>query len=363
MHQFHQMFEDNSEPFGAVLGGGRDVRRRRARRPHRGVAAREGRGSGARGEPARAVRRHDVLLPRPVQPVPHRRRRAVAEPRAARDRAVGRAARRKRSTSSTGSTGWRRASSRSRGVALFLFADRLFKAGYLDGDRTSRRSIAIIAVGMCVGFLPFNWQPREDHHGRRGRAVPRPHARRADDHDRRADRLRVLRQHVLLLRAPRDPGDHPRRPGRRHRCSRSCGGSSSASTGTRPTPATCTTGSMRLGHGPRRTVVMLWAWTALLSARRAVADLHEAGQRARAVRRRRASRWCSSSCSTPVCASAAAEQDAAPRHPHRRRRPARTPSVDLEQRRRAGLRPPADGSAGHRRRRQTPRSGLTRQES
>ena len=38
-----------------------------------------------------------------------------------------------------------------------------------------------------------------------------------------------------------------------------------ASTGIRPTPATSTTGSMRLGHGPRRTVAILWAWTALLS--------------------------------------------------------------------------------------------------
>src|SRR5258707_286909 len=42
------------------------------------------------------------------------------------------------------------------GSALFLFADRLFKAGYLDGSNIGPL-IAIIAVGMCVGFLPFNF--------------------------------------------------------------------------------------------------------------------------------------------------------------------------------------------------------------
>ena len=47
---------------------------------------------------------------------------------------------------------------------------------------------------------------------------------------------------------------------------------------------------MRLGHGPRRTVVILWAWTALLSGVALVPDLHEGGQRARAVRRWPASR-------------------------------------------------------------------------
>ena len=44
------------------------------------------------------------------------------------------------------------------GAALFLFADRLFKAGFLDGSNIAPL-IAIIAVGMCVGFLPFNFHP------------------------------------------------------------------------------------------------------------------------------------------------------------------------------------------------------------
>ena len=45
------------------------------------------------------------------------------------------------------------------GGALFLFADRLFKAGLPRRRRTSRPLVAIIAVGVCVGFLPFNFHP------------------------------------------------------------------------------------------------------------------------------------------------------------------------------------------------------------
>ena len=44
------------------------------------------------------------------------------------------------------------------GGALFLFADRLFKAGYLEAGSIAPL-VAIIAVGVCVGFLPFNWHP------------------------------------------------------------------------------------------------------------------------------------------------------------------------------------------------------------
>src|SRR5437764_15479290 len=44
------------------------------------------------------------------------------------------------------------------GGALFLFADRLFKAHYLDGSNIAPL-VAIIAVGVCLGFLPFNWNP------------------------------------------------------------------------------------------------------------------------------------------------------------------------------------------------------------
>ena len=78
------------------------------------------------------------------------------------------------------------------GGALFLFADRLFKAGYLGGDNIAPL-VAIIAVGVCVGFLPFNWNPAKIIMGDAGALVPRRVARGADDHDRRPHRLRVLR--------------------------------------------------------------------------------------------------------------------------------------------------------------------------
>jgi UDP-GlcNAc:undecaprenyl-phosphate/decaprenyl-phosphate GlcNAc-1-phosphate transferase len=44
------------------------------------------------------------------------------------------------------------------GGALFLFADRLFKQNFIDGTNIGPL-VAIIAVGVCLGFLPFNWHP------------------------------------------------------------------------------------------------------------------------------------------------------------------------------------------------------------
>ena len=46
------------------------------------------------------------------------------------------------------------------GLALFLFADRLFKANYLGGDNIAPL-VAIIIVGICVGFLPSTGTPRK----------------------------------------------------------------------------------------------------------------------------------------------------------------------------------------------------------
>jgi UDP-GlcNAc:undecaprenyl-phosphate/decaprenyl-phosphate GlcNAc-1-phosphate transferase len=44
------------------------------------------------------------------------------------------------------------------GSAFFLYADRLFKAGLLEGSNIAPL-VAIIAVGVCVGFLPHNLNP------------------------------------------------------------------------------------------------------------------------------------------------------------------------------------------------------------
>ena len=44
------------------------------------------------------------------------------------------------------------------GTALFLYSDRLFKNGFLEGSNLAPL-VAVIAVGVCVGFLPYNWHP------------------------------------------------------------------------------------------------------------------------------------------------------------------------------------------------------------
>jgi UDP-GlcNAc:undecaprenyl-phosphate/decaprenyl-phosphate GlcNAc-1-phosphate transferase len=43
-------------------------------------------------------------------------------------------------------------------AAFFLYADRLFKAGLLPGDSIGPL-VAAITVGICVGFLPWNFSP------------------------------------------------------------------------------------------------------------------------------------------------------------------------------------------------------------
>ena len=92
---------------------------------------------------------------------------------------------------------------------------------------------------------------------------------------------------------------------------------------------------MRLGHGPRRTVVILWAWTALLSGVALGADLlpQEREQRARAVRRRPRWRSCCSPGSTPESGRGGNARRAASRHPRPRLIPGEE-VVDLAERRR-----------------------------
>jgi UDP-GlcNAc:undecaprenyl-phosphate GlcNAc-1-phosphate transferase len=70
-----------------------------------------------------------------------------------------------------------------RSAAIFLYADRLFKAGLLEGSNMAPL-VAAITVGICAGFLPHNFNParifmgdrrcssasagHHDHHGGRG---------------------------------------------------------------------------------------------------------------------------------------------------------------------------------------------------
>ncbi len=150
------------------------------------------------------------------------------------------------------------------GSALFLYSDRLFKGGFLEGSNIAPL-VAIIAVGVCLGFLPFNFNPARIFMGDAGALF-----------------LGLLMATMTITIGGRADYEYPgqtyffyaplfiplvilgvpmldtafsfvRRVARRqsfavadknhlhHRL-------------------------MRLGHGPRRTVVILWCWTALLSA-------------------------------------------------------------------------------------------------
>jgi UDP-GlcNAc:undecaprenyl-phosphate/decaprenyl-phosphate GlcNAc-1-phosphate transferase len=149
------------------------------------------------------------------------------------------------------------------GSALFLFADRLFKAGYLDASNIGPL-IAIIAVGMCVGFLPFNFSGAKIIMGDAGAlllglmlAVPTITVGGRTDVQFSGNTYFFFAPLVIpliILGVPmvdtvfsfgrrvinRRPWSEADTDHLHHRL-------------------------VRLGHGPRRAVMILWAWTALLS--------------------------------------------------------------------------------------------------
>src|SRR3954471_7664943 len=150
------------------------------------------------------------------------------------------------------------------GGALFLFADRLFKQNFLDGTNIGPL-VAIIAVGVCVGFLPFNWNPAKIIMGDAGAlflgvllAVPTITIGGRTDYAFSGNTFfffAPLAIPVVILGVPildvvfsfvrrivNRQSWHQADAGHLHHR------------------------LMRLGHGQRRTVAMLWAWTALLSA-------------------------------------------------------------------------------------------------
>lgn len=149
-------------------------------------------------------------------------------------------------------------------AAIFLYADRLFKAGLLEGSNMAPL-VAAVTVGICAGFLPHNFNPARIFMGDAGAmflglllatmtitvggrtsdpfnaqtyfyfaplAIPLvilgvPLADTAFSFVRRVVKRQSFAQ-----------ADHEHL---HHRL-------------------------MRMGHGPRRAVVILWLWTALLSA-------------------------------------------------------------------------------------------------
>jgi UDP-GlcNAc:undecaprenyl-phosphate GlcNAc-1-phosphate transferase len=150
------------------------------------------------------------------------------------------------------------------GLALFLYADRLFKAGLLEGSNIGPL-VAIIVVGMSVGFLPHNFNPARIFMGDAGSMLlgMMLAATTITVGGRTADQFSgqtyfffaPLLIPVVILGVPiadtvfsfarrlvrRQSWSQGDREHMHHRL-------------------------MRLGHGPRRSVAILWLWTALLSA-------------------------------------------------------------------------------------------------
>ena len=149
------------------------------------------------------------------------------------------------------------------GSALFLYADRLFKAGLLEGSNMGPL-VAVIAVGVCLGFLPHNFNPARIIMGDAGAlflgllmatTTITVGGRTADQFSGQTYFFFApLVIPVVILGVPivdtafaflrrvyrRTPFTVADKDHLHHRL-------------------------MRLGHGPRRSVVILWLWTALLS--------------------------------------------------------------------------------------------------
>lgn len=150
------------------------------------------------------------------------------------------------------------------GFALFLYADRLFKAGLLEGSNIGPL-VAVIVVGMSVGFLPHNFNPARIFMGDAGSMLLglmlavttiTVGGRTADQFSGQTYFFFApLLIPILILGVPiidtafsfirrlvrRQSWSQGDREHLHHRL-------------------------MRLGHGPRRSVIILWLWTALLSA-------------------------------------------------------------------------------------------------
>lgn len=150
------------------------------------------------------------------------------------------------------------------GLALFLYADRLFKAGLLEGSNIGPL-VAVIVVGVSVGFLPHNFNPARIFMGDAGSMLLglllavttiTVGGRTADQFSGQTYFFFApLVIPILILGVPilDTASSFVRRLVRRQ----------SWSTADREH---LHHRLMRLGHGPRRSVAILWLWTAVLSA-------------------------------------------------------------------------------------------------
>jgi len=150
------------------------------------------------------------------------------------------------------------------GAAIFLYADRLFKAGLLEGSNMAPL-VCAATVGICAGFLPHNFSPARIIMGDAGAmflgllmasTMITIGGRTTDPFSGQTYfYFAPLLIPVVILGVPiadtvfsflRRAWKHQHfaQADREHLHHR----------------------LMRMGHGPRRAVVILWLWTALLSA-------------------------------------------------------------------------------------------------
>jgi len=150
------------------------------------------------------------------------------------------------------------------GAAMFLYADRLFKAGLLEGSNMGPL-VAAITVGICVGFLPHNFNPARIFMGDAGAmflglllatTTITVGGRTADPFSGQTYfYFAPVAIPLVILGVPIfDTGfSFVRRVLKRQSFAQ-------------PDHEHLHHRLMRMGHGPRRAVVILWLWTALLSA-------------------------------------------------------------------------------------------------
>jgi len=150
------------------------------------------------------------------------------------------------------------------GGALFLFADHLFQDGLIDSSNVGPL-VAVIAVSICVGFLPHNFNPARIFMGDAGAMLlglllavvtVTVGGRTADQSGGQTYLFfaPLLIPAVILAVPIVDTGFSVLRRVLRRQ---------SLSTADREH---LHHRLMRLGHGPRRAVVILWLWTGLAAA-------------------------------------------------------------------------------------------------
>ncbi len=149
------------------------------------------------------------------------------------------------------------------GAALFAYADRLFGAGLLEGSNIAPL-IAAITVGICAGFLPHNFNPARIFMGDAGAMLLglmlatttiTMGGRTADPFSGQTYfYFAPLLIPVVILGVPivDTVFSFLRRVAKRQSF-------------TQADHDHLHHRLMRLGHGPRRAVLILWLWTALLS--------------------------------------------------------------------------------------------------